>query len=105
MMFIPKKKVYGDYKKESCPFCNKIALIKNSQGVPVCTDHKSQELQEFKCACGESLTLLTGKFGPYFSCNRCGNINFKKALGVNQAKVAVNKPQNSYVETRDKMFE
>jgi hypothetical protein len=77
-MYIPKK--YGQSRIDCCPFCGKQATSHNKQGIPVCTTHKNEELSEVKCMCGEWLTLKTGKWGPYFQCIRCGNINFKRAL-------------------------
>ena len=80
-MYIPKK--YGYSKSQNCPFCEKIATTENSQGVPVCLDHKKENLQSLKCVCGEYLDIRKGKFGPYFHCMNCGNINFKKGLEMN----------------------
>ena len=80
-MRIPKR--YGQSKIDNCPFCNKRALTSNSQGVPVCLEHKGKELNDLKCACGDWLDIRTGKFGPYFVCIRCGNISFRKAMEMN----------------------
>ena len=77
-MYIPKR--YGQSKIEGCPFCNKRAVVHNSQRIPVCTLHKDEKITDIKCVCGEWLDLKTGKWGPYFHCMRCGNINFKRAL-------------------------
>ncbi len=85
-MRIPK--IYGQSKIEKCPFCEKQAISQNTQGVPTCSDHKKQELQDIKCACGSWLELRTGKFGSYFNCIKCGNVNFKRALEMMQ------QPQN-----------
>lgn len=76
-MRIPKR--YGQSKILNCPFCDKTAVCENSQGIPVCSKHKNQEL-DIKCACGSWLEIRKGKWGPYFHCINCGNINFKKAL-------------------------
>ena len=80
-MYIPKR--YGQSKVENCPFCGKIGVTKNKQGVPVCQAHKDSTLDSLKCACGEWLDLNEGKWGPYFTCMNCGNINFKKGLEMN----------------------
>lgn len=80
-MYIPKK--YGKSKIDSCPFCDKIATIKNLQEVPVCPGHKDNLLPDLKCICDGYLDLKTGKFGIYFNCMNCGNINLKKALSMN----------------------
>jgi hypothetical protein len=58
-------------------------LIKNPQGIAVCKDHKDKDLPEMKCMCGEYLMMQEGKFGVFFSCIKCGNINLKKALEIN----------------------
>jgi len=97
-MYIPKK--YGQSKVNSCPFCGKTAVSENSQGIPVCLDHKKDKLDNLKCVCGEYLDLRTGKFGPYFFCMNCGNINFKKVLEMNSItndvkKEVVKKENNS----------
>lgn len=80
-MRIPKR--YGESQVVNCPFCGKTAVTKNSQQVPVCTAHKDNELKNLKCVCGEWLDILPGKWGPYFRCLTCGNINFKKGLEMN----------------------
>ncbi len=83
-MYIPKR--YGQSKIEKCPFCDKHATTSNSQGVPVCTDHKEELLDGLKCACGEYLEVRSGKFGAYFNCINCGNINMRKALEINETR-------------------
>jgi hypothetical protein len=80
-MYIPKR--YGESHIDNCPFCGKIAVTKNKQGVPVCKSHIGEKLKDIKCACGEWLDLQEGKFGSYFKCMRCGNISFKKAIEMN----------------------
>ena len=77
-MYIPKR--YGESKIEDCPFCGKQATIKNMQGLNVCQLHKDQMLPDIKCVCGSYLELKIGRFGPYFNCLNCGNINLGKAL-------------------------
>jgi topoisomerase IA-like protein len=78
MMRIPKK--YGEYRKDNCPFCEKQATAKNSQGLLVCSEHKDSKLPDIKCLCGSWIEIRIGKFGPYFFCMNCGNINLKKGL-------------------------
>lgn len=87
-MYIPKK--YGQGKIDKCPFCQKQATIINSQNVPVCSAHKEEELDDLKCLCGDGLAILQGKFGVFFSCIRCGNMNLKKAIEINSVKVKNN---------------
>ena len=77
------RKRYGDSLINHCPFCGKSAFIKNKQGIPVCADHKKNELSNLKCACGSWLDIATGKWGPYFRCMHCGNISFRKGLDMN----------------------
>ncbi|MBT3720227.1 hypothetical protein HON01_11775 [Candidatus Woesearchaeota archaeon] len=77
-MRIPKR--YGESRNDSCPFCDKQALAKNKQGLLVCLAHKETNLPDIKCLCGSWLDIRTGKYGPYFFCINCGNINLKKGL-------------------------
>ena len=83
-MHIPKK--YGQSKTDNCPFCGKLATYMNSQGVPVCISHKEETLDDLKCVCGSSLDMLKGKFGVFFSCQKCGNMNLNKVLEFNTIK-------------------
>jgi len=80
-MHIPKK--YGQSKIDLCPFCQKHATAKNKQNLPVCQNHKGEILDGMKCACGSTLEMLSGKFGVFFSCMKCGNMNLKKVLEFN----------------------
>ena len=75
---LPKK--YGEYQVKRCAFCGKIATCKNKQGVDVCSLHQREALSDIKCTCGEYLELKNGKFGAYYHCINCGNINMSKAL-------------------------
>ena len=83
-MYIPKK--YGQSKIDKCPFCDKQATIMSSQKVPVCLPHKEESLDDLKCVCGSTLEMLFGKFGVFFSCMKCGNMNLKKVLEFNIIK-------------------
>ena len=85
-MRIPKK--YGSYQTPLCPFCSRQAIAKSAEGVPVCSSHKDQKLPELKCGCGEYVDLRDGKWGPYFSCIRCGNVNFSRIIEMNVIKPA-----------------
>ncbi|MFH0868579.1 MAG: hypothetical protein V1831_04675 [Candidatus Woesearchaeota archaeon] len=80
-MYVPKR--YGQSKVDSCPFCGKIATVKNNQDVPVCAKHQTTPLPDLKCSCNSYLDLRKGRFGAYFHCLNCGNINMKKALVLN----------------------
>ena len=78
-----RPKRYGESMVDNCPFCGKIAIVKNKQGVPTCSAHKNEKLKEMKCICGSWLEFRKGKFGPYFFCIKCGNISFRKAIEAN----------------------
>ncbi len=79
-----RQKTYGSYKVSHCPFCDKIATSKNEQGLDVCRLHTRQKIDEIKCVCGSWLETRSGKFGPYFNCVKCGNINYHKGLAMKE---------------------
>ena len=83
-MFIPK--VYGQSKIDKCPFCQKHATSLNKQKIPVCSGHKEEFLDNLKCVCGSNLDMLNGKYGIFFSCIKCGNMNLRKVLEFNTIK-------------------
>lgn len=98
LMHIPKR--YGQSKLDKCPFCQRHATAMNKQRVPVCQAHKEETLDNLKCLCGLELETLHGKFGTFFSCVKCGNINMKKAMEYNDVKPKMHnqnfqKPQQS----------
>lgn len=74
------KKTYGMSKTSDCPFCGKIAIATTKEGLNVCRNHKESKLEVIKCTCKSWLEQKAGKFGPYFHCINCGNINFAKAM-------------------------
>ena len=78
------KKVYGSYKRITCPFCERNATQKNEQGLDVCHLHTKQVFDEIKCLCGSWLELRSGKFGAYFNCIKCGNMNYDKAMNIKE---------------------
>tara|TARA_Y100000310_G_scaffold286879_1_gene311393 strand:+ start:351 stop:716 length:366 start_codon:yes stop_codon:yes gene_type:complete len=87
------KKVYGESRIDTCPFCDNKAFLKNEQGIPVCKDHK-KSLMEVKCVCGEYLEPKEGKYGSFFTCINCGIITKRKAKEMatfSQDKPKVNK--------------
>ncbi|HIH37749.1 hypothetical protein J4460_07525 [Candidatus Woesearchaeota archaeon] len=84
MVYIPKR--YGQSRIDYCPFCEKQALVKNAQGVPVCSAHKNATIGEMKCICGGNLEIKEGKFGAFFLCDKCGPINMKKVLEINEVE-------------------
>jgi len=83
-MRIPKK--YGSYRTAKCPFCSRQGTAKNEQGIPVCSGHKNQVLPDLKCSCGSYVDLREGKWGPYFSCIKCGNVKFNRVMEMNDVK-------------------
>lgn len=76
------RKVYGSYQQAQCPFCGKVALAKNEQGVPVCNTHKKSMLQDMKCVCGSWLDVRPGKYGAFALCERCGPMSLNKAYSM-----------------------
>ena len=75
-------KVYGQSMVNSCPFCGKVATAKSEQGADVCSKHTKMQIVNAKCHCGDYIDLLTGKYGAYFNCLKCGNINYQKGLDM-----------------------
>ena len=103
-MYIPKK--YGQSKVDLCPFCRKDATTKNSQQIPVCSMHKASILKDLTCFCGDYLELKDGKFGIYFTCTNCGNINIKKALEMNpELEKEPKKQENTITKNEPKLVE
>ncbi len=89
------RKAYGQSKINKCPFCIQQATIVNKQGINVCSYHREAVLNDLKCICGNVLDPRTGKFGLYFNCSRCGNVNLKKVLEINEIKdMNPNKKEN-----------
>ncbi len=87
-----RKKIYGQSKEDTCVFCSKTALAKNSQGLTVCHDHLKDVLEEKKCACGEMMDVKESKWGAFFLCKNCGPISLKKAKeGVDNSEYNINK--------------
>ena len=97
-MRFPTRKVYGQSKISTCPFCGKIAIRKTETGLEVCPAHTKEQLQEIKCTCGSWLEQRAGKFGPYFNCLRCGNINFNKAMEMKALAAVASGTKNVELE-------
>lgn len=95
-MRIPK--VYGKSQLSSCPFCNRTATHKTESGLVVCYLHTKEQLEEIKCTCGGWLEQRSGKFGPYFNCLKCGNMNFNKAMEI---KAITSKKDSSSLEKKE----
>ncbi len=81
-MSFPKKKVYGQSQMQRCPICGDNALFKNKQGIPVCKDHQTYDI-ELKCSCGSWLDPKQSKYGTFFVCINCGAISWNKAMNMN----------------------
>ena len=101
-MFIPKK--YGQSKIDNCPFCQKQAITLNKQSVPVCANHKEDLLEDLKCVCGETLDILKGKFGVFFKCMKCGNMNLRKVMELNTIKAKNQNFKNSKYQKSNDYF-
>lgn len=79
---MPKR--YGQSRVDACPFCGKQAVTISKEGIPVCLAHKHAKLNDMKCICGDYLELMTGKFGIFFKCERCGTLNMNKVFEINK---------------------
>jgi hypothetical protein len=101
------KKVYGDYTSTGCHWCGKTATNQNVQGLSVCKNHTEKRMEDIKCACGSWLELRAGKYGSYFNCLNCGNMNYDKGMkmkDVMSSTLSSVKPQiynhsSSYLES------
>ena len=71
---------YGDQTTSSCPLCGRTAIVRNAQGMPVCTDHKNAQISASCPNCRASLDLRDGKFGKFYLCDKCGPISTSKAV-------------------------
>ena len=100
LMHIPKR--YGQSKIDKCPFCQKHATTLNKQGVPVCASHKEELIDDLKCVCGSTLDMLQGKFGVFFSCMKCGNMNLRKVMEINDIKPKSNSYNNNDNDSNNK---
>ena len=98
-MRIPKK--YGQSKIDKCHFCGRHATTMNKQSVAVCPAHKNEILDDMKCVCGSTLDMLHGKFGVFFSCMKCGNMNLKKVLEFNAIKPKANNGKTFSVKNKN----
>ena len=78
------KKVYGEYTNTGCHWCGKTATAENEQGLSTCSDHQQKRMEDVKCACGSWLELKAGKYGSYFNCLNCGNMNYEKGMKMKE---------------------
>lgn len=95
-----RKKIYGASQENKCPFCSRQTIAMTKTGLPVCPAHTKEKLPNKKCSCGKNLALMMGKWGPYFNCINCGNINFKKGMSMPEVKDSPkpNKQKRGYVK-------
>ncbi len=106
---IPKR--YGKSGNATCPFCGAMAIAKNEDGLSVCIAHKlsKQKFDEVKCDCGSWLEIRDGKFGMYFNCLNCGNINYEKGMAMKDkqdaAKAKEPKKKQVKLPARKKIYE
>jgi ribosomal protein L37E len=73
-----RRKVYGQSRNDSCVFCKSNAIYENSQGLPVCKDHKKEVINNQKCICGEYMEVKKSKWGAFYLCKNCGPISLSK---------------------------
>ena len=103
------KKVYGSYKTVRCPFCDRQATSKNEQGIEVCHKHTKEVVEEIKCLCDGWLEPKSGKFGRYFNCINCGNMNYDKVMEIKQITMKnvkkVTEVKKDQVYSKPKNFE
>ena len=79
----PTRKVYGAGRDNTCPFCGASATTTNDQKLPTCLKHKSEELYDLKCKCGDYVDLKIGRYGPFFLCMACGPQKYDLILEIN----------------------
>ena len=77
------RKIYGEYKIATCPFCARNAIARNVQGIPVCEGHRNESIAAMRCMCGRDVEVIVGKWGPYGRCERCGNLSWSKLTSMN----------------------
>lgn len=70
--------------------------------IPVCLAHKKEFLNDMKCICGEELDIRTGKYGVFFTCIRCGNMNLRKVLEINPKPVPKTNNTSNNKENKQK---
>ena len=85
-MRIPK--IYGESKRDACPFCKRQAVAQNDEGVPTCIEHKNTNLPELKCLCSKPTYAVKGKFGLFFPCINCGNVSQTKIFEINSDAIS-----------------
>ena len=79
-----RKKVYGQSQETTCTFCENRAIMQTEQKLPCCKDHKSSVLGIIHCVCGNVLDLKHSKYGPFFTCEKCGVLSFSKGMELKE---------------------
>lgn len=52
-----------------CVFCGRNATKKNSEGQPVCKEHRDNEPREVACPeCGMPMKIKEGRYGFFWGC-------------------------------------
>ena len=99
---IVKGNVIRAMRVQTGVICNNTATTESSQGLPVCSNHKKNELPDIRCACGSWLEIKKGKWGAYFNCINCGNINLKKGLElISNTKQKTDKSKATTIKSDD----
>jgi len=56
-------------KSNKCVFCGETATKTNSEGQPVCKDHKDKEPRDVACPeCGMPMEIREGRYGYFWGC-------------------------------------
>ena len=56
-------------KMTKCVFCGENATTKNSDGQPVCQDHKNNQPRDVACPeCGMPMKIKEGGYGFFWGC-------------------------------------
>lgn len=103
MVFLMRKKIYGQSREQTCMFCEKRATTENEQGLPSCIKHKNDLMDDKVCVCGEYMCIKKSKWGAFFLCPNCGPISMNKAMSM-QARQGF-KLNKSFREKREKRLE
>ena len=102
MILMRNRKIYGQSRINRCTFCDRQATAENRQGFPTCAEHKNRSVDEKRCACGKKLTIMKGKWGPFFLCPDCGAQSPKKVFSLEDGSGAGFKLNKSYREKNGK---
>ncbi|NMJ77231.1 hypothetical protein GLU64_02375 [Nanohaloarchaea archaeon] len=77
-------------KMSKCVFCGENATKKNSEGQPVCNEHKESDPKSVACPeCGLPMKIKEGRYGFFWGCE--GYPNCKQTF---QIEAVVEKDEN-----------